>query len=515
MSRHRLVCFAMVLFIAVEVGRSLPYQDHYFAIVRPAKGIYTGFFFIEAFARWWLIGLIGFAIAVFSNLVLHNAEVVPTLLFAFISVSTSALAAYLLRALPQIRKSSPDSPFPLFTFMSICVLLIPALSGGLSAWALSPVTWERFASLYAADAMPMLALVPIFIVWNKGPDASSKIALPERGTMEWLGNFMILGIFASFVFFNTKLEPSPFEFPYLLFPIMGWIAMRNGLKGAALALALVTVLGIWATFYFPSALFRYHDNVGVGLISLHLYLASLLLMSFGIANLFQQRSIVALSLKRLSAKMTSALEQERKNIAYDIHDNVGQLLAALKMQITTLRDVKGHEHQRQLANSSLQILDKTLESLRAISQTLQPSLMDQVGTATALRYLVSDVEKASGIKINLSLDTVLDIGGQTAIAIYRIVQEALSNAIRHSGTSAIDVSLTRNNKKRLFSLTVRDYGSGTSNDNKGDGLGLVSMRERASTIGATFEVKTARNPGTAVEVSIPFSSLKGEQYATH
>jgi signal transduction histidine kinase len=515
---HHLFAFVVLFSLATEVGEQAVFERQFFSIVQPACGILVCFLLAEPLRNWWRVGLLAALCTVALGVGFHAEGWPIALAIACARFAGAALATYLLKLLSSPGRGVIGIPFPLLGLALSCIVAGPALSAATSAWVLSlgngfPMSWDRFGSLWAADAMGMIVSVPIFLVWRKEIEVPSESAFPQRSMTEWLGTFFVLGVGASLVFVSAKLERAPFEYPYLLFPVMGWIALRMGLKGAAAALTFVTALGIWATFTFPNAPFRYTNNVSKGLMALQMYLAALYVMSFSIASLFQQRILDASNLKRLSAKMTSALEQERKNIAYDIHDNVGQLLAALKMQITTLRDVRNNDQQKQIATSALQVLDKTLESLRAISHKLQASLLDQVGFETAVRYLVSDVEKASGIKINLSVSNLAQVKGNAGITLYRIIQEALSNAIQHSGTSIIDVALWSNLKRQSVSLSVRDYGAGPTSGSgfSGTGLGLVSMRERASAIGGTFEIKTTRHSGTAVEVVVPFSSLKGEE----
>jgi signal transduction histidine kinase len=207
-------------------------------------------------------------------------------------------------------------------------------------------------------------------------------------------------------------------------------------------------------------------------------------------------------------------DEERRRIARELHDSAGQMVAALLMNIDGLRGIDGHEAERaRVLSDSHAILENLNKELRTISHLLHPPLLDEVGLSSALQWYVDEFAKRSGIATSLELAANFGRAkSDLEIAIFRIVQECLTNVHRHSGSSRAVVRLQPSNGAIL--LEVQDEGKGIPPEKKAAltgsgpvGVGLRGMRERALQLGGTLEIES-ENIGTTVRAMFPIGKSK-------
>ncbi|HEY5899613.1 MAG TPA: PAS domain-containing sensor histidine kinase [Burkholderiales bacterium] len=212
-------------------------------------------------------------------------------------------------------------------------------------------------------------------------------------------------------------------------------------------------------------------------------------------------------LRELSARVLEAREEEKTLIARELHDELGQLLTALKMDLAWLRErvEPGTEIAKKAAEMSA-MLDQTVTATRRISADLRPLMLDDLGLADASAWLVEDFGKRSGIHCDYrqATDGALEhLSRPVATALYRALQESLTNIGRHSGAKNAWVMLAT--EDGMIQLEVEDDGRGISADDiaKSRSLGLKGMRERVTYLGGSFEVTLAPRGGTRVRVRVP------------
>jgi PAS domain S-box-containing protein len=215
--------------------------------------------------------------------------------------------------------------------------------------------------------------------------------------------------------------------------------------------------------------------------------------------------------RRLSARILQVQDLERRKLARDLHDSLGQYLASLKINIrSALREIRS-ESARRLLTESIELLEQSLTETRTMSYLLHPPLLDETGLGSAIRWYVEGFAQRSGIHVCLNIpDRIPRFSNEIETALFRILQESLTNAHRHAKTDRVDVTFEV--APHTISLNVRDYGCGIPADrlrsflerNEGMGVGLGGMRERARELGGLLSVKSlAPEAGTAVSVEIP------------
>jgi PAS domain S-box-containing protein len=213
------------------------------------------------------------------------------------------------------------------------------------------------------------------------------------------------------------------------------------------------------------------------------------------------------SLRRLSSHLQRVQDDERRKIARELHDSAGQYLAAVKMNLAQLEKGLSKTKVATIAESE-QLIDRCLGEIRTISHLLHPPLLDESGLSSAATWYAEGFEKRSGIKVKLNISSVEKrLPQPVEMALFRALQESLTNVHRHSGSSQVDIRIDVENGEAT--LVVRDYGRGVSSDQlagfeKGIdlGVGLVGMRERVSELNGKFRILSEK-PGISVMVTIP------------
>jgi signal transduction histidine kinase len=215
------------------------------------------------------------------------------------------------------------------------------------------------------------------------------------------------------------------------------------------------------------------------------------------------RRLQALNQSRaeFSRQLIESQESERRRIALELHDSLGQMLAVIRnrtmMGLSAENFPQAMEQFREISEASTLALRET----REIAHNLHPAQIENLGLTTALRTLVKSIESATGIKCETHIDDVpASLPYEAAIVIYRISQETLTNIIRHSDASLVRFSL-RIQEPRLV-LTVEDDGRGFHEDRITKGLGLNGIRERAMMIGGEISIESMPGEGTRTTLTL-------------
>jgi len=211
------------------------------------------------------------------------------------------------------------------------------------------------------------------------------------------------------------------------------------------------------------------------------------------------------ALRSLATRQQDIREYERTRIAREIHDSLGQALTALKLQLAAAQDAAATEApalSARLAETALMV-DDLVKSVRRIATELRPPILDQLGFPAAVEWLAQDFSRRTGLRCQTTiLPTDGAITSELATALFRIVQEALTNVLRHAGATRVDIELGM--KSGCVMLEIDDDGSGITEAGMGPGsLGILGMRERAAVLGGVLEVAPRSNGGTRVAAWFP------------
>jgi signal transduction histidine kinase len=217
------------------------------------------------------------------------------------------------------------------------------------------------------------------------------------------------------------------------------------------------------------------------------------------------------NLRELSARLLQSQDDERRRIARELHDSVGQLLAALNMNLSAVRgDI---ERLAQTANAladSENLVNEMSTEVRTISHLLHPPLLDEAGLCSALRWYADGFALRSKIKVDLDLPEDFDrLPRESETAIFRVVQECLTNIHRHSGSTLARIRLRQRDRQVLFE--IEDQGKGIPPEKKEEmsssgtpGVGIRGMRERLRQLGGTLDINS-NGSGTVIVVRLPIT----------
>jgi signal transduction histidine kinase len=215
-------------------------------------------------------------------------------------------------------------------------------------------------------------------------------------------------------------------------------------------------------------------------------------------------------LRNLSGRLQTLLEEERTRISREIHDELGQALTALKIDLSLTRRSLvsgGHAEQSAKVHENEHAVNRIIRTMRKIATDLRPGILDELGVAPAIEWMAKDFQNRTGIGCKVAIQGVDKISDDVrATAIFRIVQEALTNVMRHAAASRVSVSLKK--KDRTLVVEVRDNGIGITEgqiiDSKS--LGLTGIRERVRLLGGEAVIRGKPGEGTMVRVTLPIGN---------
>jgi two-component system sensor histidine kinase UhpB len=209
--------------------------------------------------------------------------------------------------------------------------------------------------------------------------------------------------------------------------------------------------------------------------------------------------------RRAGSAALHAQEEERARVARDLHDEVNQSLTGLLLRLEAAREGAPPELEGELAETKA-LANQAMNELLSLARQLRPTALDDLGLAAAIE---GQVDRLGG-EIATSLDVegdFSDLGGDAQLVVYRVAQEALSNAARHSGAGRVEVRLRRTDGGGV-ALEVTDDGRGFAFDESEGGLGIAGMRERALLIGAELTIESRPDSGTTIRLDVPGESTR-------
>lgn len=237
-----------------------------------------------------------------------------------------------------------------------------------------------------------------------------------------------------------------------------------------------------------------------------------------IARNISQRKLVENQLKStsdrlrdLALRIQDIREEERAMIAREIHDELGQVLTVLKIQLS-LTTNKLYPDQLDLKNkleSTFGLLDRAVEAVQQISAKLRPGILDELGLVAAIEWQAQDFEKRTGITCKCSLiEEALELSVERSTALFRIFQEALTNVARHANAERVSIFFKIHEQQLVLEITDNGNGINKSQINSPKSLGLLGMRERAMVFGGDVSINGVLDKGTHVKVTMPLVEEK-------
>ena len=274
------------------------------------------------------------------------------------------------------------------------------------------------------------------------------------------------------------------------------------LAGLVLATVFIIEVGIMLWVAAPDAFSSsavYMALIDATVLSVVLVPVLWLMLVRPIARLADQRG-------DLLTRLIEAQDQERARLAHEMHDQIGQELTAVQLGLRAVRQACRGEAAEQLAEQTSQVASQCMATLRRISHGLAPAGLADFGIAPAIEQLIATLQVGDELRIAVAIDPDLPrMSRQTETAAFRLVQESLTNVLRHAQASESHVAITM--EAGWLRLSVRDNGVGVGTRHRGDKaletMGIRGMRERAESLGGTLQVEPAAGGGTLVIARLP------------
>ncbi|HWP57549.1 MAG TPA: PAS domain S-box protein [Candidatus Acidoferrales bacterium] len=211
-------------------------------------------------------------------------------------------------------------------------------------------------------------------------------------------------------------------------------------------------------------------------------------------------------LEQLTGYLQNVREEEKSRISREVHDELGQALTALKMDIAGIKSGPLPISALAKLESASKLIDATIEKVRQIATELRPGILDDLGLREALEWQTADFESRSGIKCTFVSNLKEPLDKKLSTALFRIAQESLTNVARHANATTVELSLLHDNG--LLELSIQDNGRGIKMDRAApsrESLGIMGMRERAALVGGSLEIDGIEGKGTKVTVRVPLT----------
>jgi signal transduction histidine kinase len=225
----------------------------------------------------------------------------------------------------------------------------------------------------------------------------------------------------------------------------------------------------------------------------------------------EQRSVAEEAerqMRELSQQLVATQEEERKKLSRELHDHVGQMLTALRMELGRI------DRLRSVADSAIgaaviecrQLVDNVVRTVRDLALGLRPSMLDDFGLQPALEWHIRDVSRRHGVTIDLAANGDFDrLPDQHRTCVYRVVQEALTNCVRHARADRIHVSIT--GRPQTLEVSISDNGVGFEQGSRRPGLGLRGIEERVRELNGSVDIQSAKGEGTTLIIRLPVPAL--------
>ncbi|PWT89107.1 MAG: hypothetical protein C5B55_11950 [Blastocatellia bacterium] len=470
----------------------------------PPNAILLAALLLAPRTTWW-----SFILAVLPFHMLGQLETgVPvwTAVGWFITNSSEALiGAYCITRFSGSSKRF-DSVRGVLIFVVFGVLFAPLATSFLDAAAVVLTGWGRDLwplgmERFWTNALAELTIVPAIVLggargipWIRG---TSRARLCEAVLLA-IGTALVAFLVFGFDGWSATSTPALL---YVPLPLLLWSAVRFGLGGLSVSVLSTALISSWYTIHgrapFPDA------SIVQNVVSLQILFCTVVVPLMFLSAVMTEARRTQESLRRMSASLIEAQEQERHRIARELHDDLGQELALAKVALDALREESDDTFRARLTEVSDQ-LAAISTTAREISHGLYPTQLEYLGLPKAVKKLCDEMQRGKNISIYFTMDNLPDqLEPSTSLSLYRIAQEALHNIITHSQAKNVQVELAANREEVL--LRISDDGMGFDLSREVAGLGLASMRERVQAIGGSIDISSSSKSGTQIEVRVPLS----------
>ena len=452
-----------------------------------------------------------------AHLLVQSENGVPlgTALGWFISNSSEALLGALFLYRFSTRKSLFSSVKGTLTFLLLGMFLAPFLTSFFDAGVVVITKWGRdywglWITRLFSNMLAVLTIVPALVNFRSNVLLRLRQSRPIVQAEAWLLLLMVILVTA---LVYGRSNPFPSSIPLLVYaplPLLLWSSLRFGAAGLGATVSAVAIIS-----------FHYITNsqgpvsravITQQVLFLQLLLGAVTVPLMLLNAVLAERQLTEQKLRDSRNQLIHAQEEERARIARELHDDIGQRLALVTLNLRQLCHAFGNQPQASALIAGIERLIPSVfaisEATRSLSRGLDPVQLEHLGLVQALKSFCHEIERTSSIKIRLDKENSPDyLEPELSLCLFRVAQEALHNVVKHSHASSSRVELLAQSGRVIMRISDNGVGFVPEREQTA-GLGLVNMRERLRLLSGSIKIHSRPMKGTVVEASLP---LNGRQ----
>jgi two-component system sensor histidine kinase UhpB len=459
--------------------------------------------------QWWAYLVVSLQIRLMLSATLESPLWFQLATYANDAVK-GLLSAYVLRRLLgfPVRLGTLRAFTIFVATAAIAVPFLSALAGAAARHALGHDYWPAWYEWFLGDVLASLIITPALLYWFVGRQQVNR--RPTELALLCLGLTAML--YYAFVLPNHLPSHLLLCIP---FPFLIWAVARTGPLGTSAALSLLSLFSIVSAARGNGVFSSGTPSENALAIQFFLLVVSVPLLFLAVAmeerraiqdDLRHSRQTVSENYERirdLAGRLIHTQEEERRRIARELHDDIGQNLALLQARLTGLSHQlpDGMESEHALVNEVITDINEVSVGIRDLSRELHSNTLQLLGLRPALNKLCREASEKYSITAKVDGTDDPELSHDARLCLYRVAQEAVSNAVRHGKAQRISIEL--HSDHGLVRMCVRDWGIGFDTAVSSKGLGLVSMHERVRMLGGEVDVKSRPEAGTEIIVRLP------------
>lgn len=492
-------------YLGTRLGFALTPQATPISTFWPPNAILLAAFLLAPLRTWWMILLAVFP----AHLLIQLPTGVPLATACGWFLSNTAEALVGAACVRHFKKPEElfESVSGVRVYLIFAVIFAPLASSFIDAAVVVTTGfgngyWKLWTARLFSNMLADLTVAPTIVVFA----SQGRRFFPHLTRARILeAVLLVLGIvlISSFVF--GIANPT---IPALMFsplPLLLWIVVRFGATALYPSLLSIALISTWNAAH-GRDLFIYAP-LRESVIGIQIFLTTIALPMMLLAAVLAERKAAEESLRQSRERLIDAQEQERRRIARELHDDIGQQLTLLELELDQLRRQPGQPLKPQLDKLYFQA-SAVAGGTRTLSHGLHSSHLDILGLVPAVRNLCQTVSQETNIQVAFAQENVpARLDPLISLCVYRVVQEALQNIARHSRAHKASVTLRADGEQILLDIT--DDGIGiTGERDHAEALGLASMKERISLVGGTFKLTSQPMQGTRIEAAVPLTGVR-------
>ncbi len=402
---------------------------------------------------------------------------------------------------PQLNSIEALAKYSLFA-----VFLGPLSAAFISAHGIGHDYWSSWRICFFSDVLAFVTVTPAILSWvGNGPGSIRK---SRAYYLEAAAQLAVLVLLGSMTFISSGDSSSP-ALLYSLVPILLWSALRIGWMGTSTSLVIVALLSIWGAVHGRGP-FAEQGPLGNPLwLQLQLFLVFAATPFMVLAAAIEERKLAEKALAGFNRKLIEAQDQERARIARELHDDLGQRLSLLTIELDALAQ-NSTEIPPEFRNGIAHTRDQAsliTSDTQTLSHRLHSQRLELLGMAPAMKGLCRDLGNQLKVEIDFSShDLPSPVPPTVSLCLFRVLQEGLQNAVKHSGVRHFHVELWGASSEIHLTVSDRGVGFDPKRARESRGLGLISMHERMQGVHGSLSIESQPQLGTTVHARVSLSS---------